>query len=92
MTARYHQLHSIRGKEQKMRQSVRSAAAILALAGFLVATQGTAWAQGGSPGTVGVVSHVKVLSDKVRDVSSMEAWKNSGLVQFFPYSGNNYGL
>ena len=26
---------------------------------------------------VGVVSHVKVLSDKVRDVSSMEAWKKS---------------
>ena len=26
---------------------------------------------------VGVVSHVKVLSDKVRDVSSMEAWKRS---------------
>ncbi|MGA2031616.1 MAG: hypothetical protein ABSG68_05130 [Thermoguttaceae bacterium] len=26
---------------------------------------------------IGVVSHVKVLSDKVRDVSSLEAWKNS---------------
>ena len=26
---------------------------------------------------VGVVSHVKVLSDKVRDVSSLEAWKKS---------------
>ncbi len=28
-------------------------------------------------GTIGVVSHVKVLSDKVRDVSSLEAWKRS---------------
>lgn len=28
---------------------------------------------------VGVVSHVKVLSDKVRDVSSIEAWKRSFL-------------
>jgi len=28
---------------------------------------------------VGVVSHIKVLSDKVPDVSSMEAWKSSGL-------------
>jgi len=26
---------------------------------------------------VGVVSHIKVLSDKVADVSSLEAWKNS---------------
>ena len=26
---------------------------------------------------VGVVSHVKVLSDKVADVSSLEAWKKS---------------
>jgi len=28
-------------------------------------------------GEVGVVSHIKVLSDKVEDVSSMEAWKAS---------------
>ena len=28
---------------------------------------------------VGVVSHVKVLSDKVPDVSSLEAWKKSFL-------------
>ena len=35
-------------------------------------------AQAEQPGTaVGVVSHVKVLSDKVPDVSSMEAWKRS---------------
>ena len=27
--------------------------------------------------TPGVVSHVKVLSDKVEDVSSMEAWKKT---------------
>jgi hypothetical protein len=37
---------------------------------------------GGLPGVtseraVGVVCHVKVLSDKVEDVSSMEAWKKS---------------
>ncbi|MBL7223831.1 MAG: hypothetical protein ISS72_08260 [Candidatus Brocadiae bacterium] len=31
----------------------------------------------GQPSPVGVVSHVKVLSDKVPDVSSMEAWKQS---------------
>jgi hypothetical protein len=34
-------------------------------------------AETASPGPVGVVSHVKVVSDKVRDVSSMEAWKRS---------------
>lgn len=28
-----------------------------------------------APRPVGVVSHVKVLSDKVQDVSSLEAWK-----------------
>ncbi len=28
-------------------------------------------------GEVGVVSHIKVLSDKVEDVSSLEAWKAS---------------
>jgi hypothetical protein len=32
--------------------------------------------QGAEP-SVGIVSHIKVLSDKVRDVSSLEAWKKS---------------
>ena len=31
----------------------------------------------GQPSPVGIVSHVKVVSDKVPDVSSMEAWKHS---------------
>ena len=34
------------------------------------------WA-GASAGEVGVVSHIKVLSDKVEDVSSLEAWKGN---------------
>lgn len=34
-------------------------------------------AEGAAP--VGVVSHIQVLSDKVRDVSSLEAWKKSFL-------------
>ena len=48
---------------------------ILLVAGLAV--QSGTWTKGASPGPVGVVSHVKVLSDKVRDVSSMEAWKPS---------------
>ena len=35
------------------------------------------WAEGPAAGAVGVVSHVKVLCDHVRDVSSLEAWKRS---------------
>ena len=34
---------------------------------------------GQKPESVGVVSHVKVLSDRIPDVSSLEAWKNSYL-------------
>ena len=34
-------------------------------------------ANAGDASQVGVVGHVKVLSDKVPDVSSMEAWKKS---------------
>ena len=45
------------------------------LFGAIAPTRGTAAALAGGP--VGVVSHVKVLSDKVADVSSMEAWKSS---------------
>ena len=49
-------------------------AAILGLAVSLI-LQVSAAAAADNP--VGVVSHVKVLSDKVRDVSSLEAWKRS---------------
>jgi len=32
---------------------------------------------GGSGSSIGVVSHIKVTSDRIEDVSSLEAWKNS---------------
>ena len=41
-----------------------------------LATSSSARAQAGTAKDVGVVSHIKVLSDKVRDVSSLEAWRN----------------
>ena len=41
-----------------------------------VLAAGSCWAAE-PPRPVGVVSHVKVLSDKVADVSSLEAWKKS---------------
>jgi hypothetical protein len=47
------------------------------LSGLLPAVMQSMHGAEPSGGAVGVVSHVKVLSDKVRDVSSMEAWKNS---------------
>lgn len=49
------------------------------LIGFpaILAVCGVLRAEVAGEGTIGVVSHVKVLSDKVRDVSSMEAWKRS---------------
>ena len=37
----------------------------------------SAFAQQAAPKPVGVVSHIKVLSDKVPDVSSVEAWKKA---------------
>jgi hypothetical protein len=54
---------------------------LVAVGGFLLATvvagqTGTRAGEEGS-GPVGVVSRVKVLSDKVPDVSSLEAWKRS---------------
>ena len=49
------------------------AAAFAVLAGL----SGPAPAVAQDPARVGVVSHVKVLSDKVEDVSSPEAWKRS---------------
>lgn len=36
-------------------------------------------AMAGGPSAPGVVSHIKVVSDKVEDVSSLEAWKRSFL-------------
>lgn len=38
-----------------------------------------AWPSAGGEPRAGVVSHIKVLSDKVADVSSLEAWKKSFL-------------
>jgi hypothetical protein len=49
------------------------AAALAMLAGL----SGPAPAIAQDPARVGVVGHVKVLSDKVEDVSSPEAWKRS---------------
>ena len=50
-----------------------AAAAMVVLAAASQGARGEAVAAA----TVGVVSHVKVLSDKVPDVSSMEAWKKA---------------
>ncbi len=50
-----------------------AAVAAVAIAG--VCGQATAQAAGDKP--IGVVANVKVLSDKVQDVSSLEAWKKS---------------
>jgi hypothetical protein len=57
-------------------KSIIATAAALVLA---TSVQG-AFAQdpsGGGSAQPAIVSHIKVLSDKVEDVSSMEAWKNS---------------
>ncbi|MBU6400055.1 MAG: hypothetical protein KGS61_07035 [Verrucomicrobia bacterium] len=51
-----------------------SSAALAGLLAGLLACEGAV----GAPGNlVGIVSHIKVLSDKVADVSSLEAWKQS---------------
>ena len=47
------------------------------LLGMLLVMSGHPAAAADAPRPVGVVSHVKVLSDKVADVSSLEAWKKS---------------
>ncbi len=59
-----------------MRHGILLTVAIMVLAGFVAVFPGRVRAQEVTS-TVGVVSHVKVLSDKVRDVSSLEAWKRS---------------
>ncbi|HPD16908.1 MAG TPA: hypothetical protein PLE19_18325 [Planctomycetota bacterium] len=50
---------------------------MLALNSFAAAC--AAAAAGDAPKAVGIVSHVKVLSDKVEDVSSLDAWRKSFL-------------
>jgi hypothetical protein len=59
---------------------MRPVCRLLALAAVLAAGAVFSAYAGGAEASaqpVGVVSHVKVLSDKVQDVSSMEAWKKS---------------
>src|SRR5436190_15456472 len=51
--------------------------AALVVIGWLSVTRMTAAEETRAADPVGVVCHVKVLSDKVPDVSSMEAWKRS---------------
>jgi len=60
-----------------MTRGIRSTLATIALAVVLAMSQYTAWSADAASNPVGVVSHIKVLSDKVADVSSMEAWKQS---------------
>ena len=60
-----------------MGQAMHGAAVMAAMLGLWFGPSTGAGAQGTEAKRVGVVSHVKVLSDKVRDVSSMEAWKRS---------------
>jgi len=50
---------------------------VLALASAVAVVSSGAAAWAGAAPDVGVVCHVKVLSDKVPDVSSLEAWKQS---------------
>jgi hypothetical protein len=57
---------------------VRTSFALL-VAAVLVAARASADEPQPKPPTVGVVSHIQVLSDKVPDVSSIEAWKKSFL-------------
>src|SRR6476620_7055227 len=55
-----------------MKSILASAAALL-----LAASVQSAFAENPSSAQPAIVSHIKVLSDKVEDVSSMDAWKNS---------------
>ena len=62
-----------------LRSARRAIGAGLAFASILAAIAG---AFGGEPAgakAVGVVSNIKVLSDKVEDVSSLEAWQKSNI-------------
>ncbi len=51
--------------------------AAVAVFAMVAAATGAGQATPGAAGPVGVVSNIKVLSDKVPDVSSLEAWKKS---------------
>lgn len=59
-----------------MKRDARPVMAMVAMAALAAAWSG-AEAQQPATQPVGVVAHVKVLSDKVQDVSSLEAWKKS---------------
>ena len=60
-----------------MGQATQGAAVVAVMLGLWFGSSTGAGAQGAEAKPVGVVSHVQVLSDKVRDVSSLEAWKRS---------------
>ncbi len=60
-----------------MHALIRALLTTAAVAAMLLTGPGAGRADGPSASEVGVVSHVKVLSDHVRDVSSLEAWKRS---------------
>ncbi|MCX5670479.1 MAG: ABC transporter permease subunit, partial [Planctomycetota bacterium] len=60
-----------------MRKALGTAMAAAAMVVLAVASEGARGEAVASAQAVGVVSHVKVLSDKVPDVSSMEAWKKA---------------
>lgn len=62
-----------------MRRATCFGAIVLMMLAVGIGLPGDAKAEKTAVNPVGVVSHVKVLSDKVRDVSSMEAWKRSFL-------------
>lgn len=65
-----------RGKGSRFRESIMRLSIGLLLAAIPVpGVEAQESADG--PGRVGVVTHVKVLSDKVADISSMEAWKRT---------------
>jgi len=60
-----------------MTRDIRCTLAVATAAALLLTLQAAAQAQQPTTKPVGVVSHVKVLSDKVADVSSLAAWKKS---------------
>ena len=65
----------------------RKSAACVVVVGWLAAA-GMAASAGDAPRPVGVVSHVKVLSDKVEDVSSLDA----SLINYFPKPSETYTI
>jgi hypothetical protein len=55
----------------------RTFTSILVAATVAAVVASVACAQGAAPGAPGIVSNVKVLSNKIPDISSLEAWKKS---------------